>query len=122
LLACADAADTDPTDPGRIGDTPLVVTAALLLGTTQMIRLIWGYKVRTLRRCTRSGSTASSRVAYVARHGGSSFDLWRITANAPIGSGRGRRDRRHSKCWAARDNLKEFGSRRADDIHLDEVL
>src|SRR6185437_10188562 len=37
------------------------------------------------------------RDRYVATHGGSSFDLWRIAANAPNRSGRGRRDRRHIK-------------------------
>ncbi len=34
---------------------------------------------------------------YVATHGGSSLDLWRIAANAPKRSGRGRRDRRDFK-------------------------
>ena len=38
---------------------------------------------------------------YVATHGGSSLDLWRIAANAPIKSGRGRRDRRHIKVLRA---------------------
>jgi len=38
---------------------------------------------------------------YVAPHGGSSFDLGRIAANAPNWSGRGRRDRRHFKVLRA---------------------
>ena len=38
---------------------------------------------------------------YVATHGGSSLDLWRIAANAPNRSGRGRRDRRHLKVLRA---------------------
>jgi hypothetical protein len=37
------------------------------------------------------------RDRYVATHGGSSFDLWRIAANAPSRNRRGRRDRRHIK-------------------------
>jgi len=36
-----------------------------------------------------------------ATHGGSSLDLWRIAANAPNRSGRGRRDRRHLKVLRA---------------------
>jgi hypothetical protein len=57
------------------------------------------------------------RDRYVATHGGSSFDLWRITANAPIGSGRGGGTAVTSKFYEPRGNLlalagdKYFSSR-----------
>jgi hypothetical protein len=38
---------------------------------------------------------------YVATRGGALLDLWRIAANAPNRSGRGRRDRRHLKVLRA---------------------
>jgi hypothetical protein len=45
------------------------------------------------------------RDRYVALHGGSSVDLWRITTHAPKRSGRGRRDRRPLKFYELRNNL-----------------
>ncbi len=56
-----------------------------------------------------SGNTAPSRVASATgtllRTVVSSLELWRIAGNAPIRSGRGRRDRRHIKFYEPRDNL-----------------
>jgi hypothetical protein len=48
------------------------------------------------------------RDRYVATHGGSSLDLCGITANAPIGSGRGGGTAVTSKFYEPRDNLGRF--------------
>jgi hypothetical protein len=57
----------------------------------RLLHALWEHSLITGRRGDQ----------YVATHGGSSLDLWRIAANAPNTSGRGRRDRRHIKVLRA---------------------